>query len=524
MAPTHTHTVTWTMDYRPTCPVCLERLTRPPDADDWAAATVPMLDPDGDSLLAGATHGQVCPACAAGACHDCGAVVTPDTARLALSTAAIERYHSSPRVIVCDDCADARQECTICHAHTVHAGAAPVTVDGAPRLVCSGCQRRRLVTCSDCGALGGTLTGERAYTRLPATEADRVLCPDCMAAARKAGRIVTCRKCRRDVMTDDAIATKAGGRVCRRCYDDTPGVSWSHNGYDHRFTAPDDPAPGYTYGIEIEVDAADPAPYDWVEEGECDWPTLTDDDGDEYQDWERCRGCTERACIHSPDRAPARRRQHPDNTARDLRLSVPEDFAIVKPDGSLNNGMEIVTRPASLAYLLTTDHLATLCQTAEEAGYSGDMDTCGLHIHAARRNFGDTLTAQRRTICRLIYLFELFKGELEDAAGRPACSWARWYGRDGGYTPDEMVDEMRNSLNSWYNSLRRRHDRYMAINLCNDNTVEFRLFAGTTDPATIKRRVQLVDNLIAFCRANHTGNIARAKWATIADYHKRRSA
>lgn len=523
----------WLIDRATTRPVT-SRITMYNGADDYGAeyGTIcqlcgrPLLRPGRSARLADdPTTGEVICVCdnCADACYTCACYPTIDTPMYIAPV--FRRFGRVQYGLICADCLDRFARCDVCAGliHPNHARTA--TLDGSTKMLCGSCYDD-LHICADCNTATRKGTGN-IYHRVITRGGEQVLiCDGCYTTAVKADRVVTCDKCRTTVYTTPGGGTgvrtmKNGMKICYNCYHNTPGISWHHDGYDRHFYMPDE-TPGTVglYGVELEQDTVDDHdPYDHYSQGSCSLP-------DEYADemfspnFGICCDCSNIDCDRSEACAEYRHENDPDRSyqdvARQIRYSAPDGFAIVKPDSSLDNGLEIVTLPASLRYLLDTDHLATLCETATENGLSGDRETCGLHIHADRRNFGDSTRKQYRTIGRVIYMFQRFQAELEAAAGRPCCSWADWYH----FRPDYIIERMRESVTDFHREC-RAYDRYMAVNVTNSNTVEFRLFAGTSDADTVKRQLQLVDNLIAVARDNNTAEIDAMMWHDVSAYHER---
>jgi hypothetical protein len=123
--------------------------------------------------------------------------------------------------------------------------------------------------------------------------------------------------------------------------------------------------------------------------------------------------------------------------------------ADVQDDGSLNEyGYEVITHPASLQAHkeLAPDMLRNIFNTDPIDGDSG------MHVHVSRDYFSVS------ALMRLDYFMNNNDRELSIVAKRDSGSWARFtkkgdfenYGKDS--------------------------DRYCALNLCPDKTVEFRIF------------------------------------------------
>ena len=69
----------------------------------------------------------------------------------------------------------------------------------------------------------------------------------------------------------------------------------------------------------------------------------------------------------------------------------------IKTDGSLDEGLELVTHPMTLEYHLNEMPWAEVLRKAQSMGYlSHAAGTCGLHVHISRLAFGCTYEQQGR--------------------------------------------------------------------------------------------------------------------------------
>ena len=85
----------------------------------------------------------------------------------------------------------------------------------------------------------------------------------------------------------------------------------------------------------------------------------------------------------------------------------------IKTDGSLDDGMELVTHPMTLEYHLSEMPWEEVLRKAQSMGYlSHAAGTCGLHVHISRLAFGCTYEQQEAAIARLLYFVEKFWAEL----------------------------------------------------------------------------------------------------------------
>ena len=163
-------------------------------------------------------------------------------------------------------------------------------------------------------------------------------------------------------------------------------------------------------------------------------------------------------------------------------------LAYIKHDGSLDEGLELVTHPMSLDFQLQRMPWAELCRKAVSLGYrSHRPGTCGLHIHVSRRAFGETEARQDGVIARILYFFEKHWEELLKFSRRTQRQLDRWAARYGYQEqPMDILDFAKKG---------RHGGRYTCINLQNPTTVEFRMFRGTLNCNTVLATLELVDRI-----------------------------
>lgn len=161
--------------------------------------------------------------------------------------------------------------------------------------------------------------------------------------------------------------------------------------------------------------------------------------------------------------------------------SILGSYSSLKDDGSLDYGIEIATQPASMD--VHRENLGKLFAEMPSGLRSYSRSSCGLHVHVSRAPLGDLCIA--KTVCfvnanhnrRFIRLM----------AGRASNSYCK-------VLPKKMGSAAK------YNS-----DRYEAVNLQNDYTIEFRLFKGTLRQASVFKALEFTDAL-----TNYAGKAARS--------------
>ncbi len=163
------------------------------------------------------------------------------------------------------------------------------------------------------------------------------------------------------------------------------------------------------------------------------------------------------------------------------------DHIYIKHDGSLNDGLEIVTHPMSLHYHQTEMPWQAIVDLALSMGYtSHKAHTCGLHVHVNRSSLGENYRQQEDSIARILFFVENHWNELlkfSRRTPRQMENWAARYGRKD--EPKEVLDSAKNS----------RKGRYTCVNLTNSDTIEFRMFRGTLKYNTIIATLQFVERV-----------------------------
>lgn len=182
-----------------------------------------------------------------------------------------------------------------------------------------------------------------------------------------------------------------------------------------------------------------------------------------------------------------------EDTAREMKQCMPENFITMERDGSLDCGFENITQPATLEYHSSIkDKYEDMFQIAKDNGFrSHNTSTCGYHIHFNRTFFEDK---QDENIAKLLYLVEKFWDELVKFSRRNYNNLDRW-AKKYDKSPEEIIDDMKC----------RNLDRYHAINLTNIHTIEFRMFRGTLKSETFFATLQLVDTIVRYVK-DHTNN------------------
>lgn len=195
-------------------------------------------------------------------------------------------------------------------------------------------------------------------------------------------------------------------------------------------------------------------------------------------------------------------------TASGVKSRLP--YVYCKEDGSLSNGFEIVSHPASLDYHKSQNWQDTFQYLVDCGFRSHNTTTCGLHVHVNRDFFGDTSDAQDLGIMKVLYFVEKFWDNVVIISRRKREQleqWANRYGLRNGETPDELIQKAK-----------RDGARYRAINLGNRNTIEFRIFRGTLKYSTFIATLEFVHAVTHYCADTTPQDLMLGSWDDFTNY------
>lgn len=191
-----------------------------------------------------------------------------------------------------------------------------------------------------------------------------------------------------------------------------------------------------------------------------------------------------------------------------LNINGYNDNVKFERDSSLGvEGFEIITQPMTFCYIM--QHKQTIIdalKAIDNAGYSShDSGRCGMHIHISRTEL------QSDALDNAYMLFENFKNELIAFSRRKQTQmqWTKFISDEtslSNITKEYITHNKRN-----------RQGHYVVLNNGNDETVEFRLFRGTTKPGTFFANIQLVDNIVTM--SNEKDSIEGITWDDIINYN-----
>lgn len=157
-------------------------------------------------------------------------------------------------------------------------------------------------------------------------------------------------------------------------------------------------------------------------------------------------------------------------------------------DGSLSDaGIEFISHPLSYNYMLSYENdYRRVFDNLTNMGYrSHDTNTCGLHFHVTRPS--------DEVVDRIILFMETYKEEIITLSRRKQSEIDSWCN----FLSDKRYDTDEKTLKSldYIKKNKETSNRYMALNLTNRKTIEFRIFKGTLNYETFMADFEFVYNL-----------------------------
>jgi len=162
-------------------------------------------------------------------------------------------------------------------------------------------------------------------------------------------------------------------------------------------------------------------------------------------------------------------------------------------DGSLSDGFEIATMPASLNYHMNYINYQDAFDAASKLGYKAhDTSTCGLHVHINRRFFGSAKATQNIKAAYMTLILERNWNEVVKFSRRDYHHIEEWADKrdlsDDLYS-DDTDDDITRKFYDKYDA------KYVAVNTQHSNSFEIRIFRGTLRYETYIATLQFVSNL-----------------------------
>jgi hypothetical protein len=157
------------------------------------------------------------------------------------------------------------------------------------------------------------------------------------------------------------------------------------------------------------------------------------------------------------------------------------DFVYLKEDSSLERGFEIVTHPFDFEYYKSSFNFNFLDDLRALGFRSWDSKTCGLHIHISKSGFISGGHIWRFSNLILNNLPQWVK-----IAGRNSERWASF---------DKGANKIAGVLKG-----KDFPERYVAVNMSNDKTIEVRIFRGSLNERRVRAAIESIHAAVTYTK------------------------
>ena len=182
------------------------------------------------------------------------------------------------------------------------------------------------------------------------------------------------------------------------------------------------------------------------------------------------------------------------NNIYDAVQSLP-DFVYAKADSSINDGLEVVSHPLSWQWLQENKNQWDKVLNLRNDGFlSYKTDTCGMHIHLSKKAFST------------LHLYKFLKMFFENQEFITIISRRR------ASALEEYASLQSDESIVYKAKIKNNTERYTAVNLQNDESVEVRIFRGTLSPIGFWRNVEFCKAIYEFTKIASIKDITAKKF------------
>ena len=198
-------------------------------------------------------------------------------------------------------------------------------------------------------------------------------------------------------------------------------------------------------------------------------------------------------------------------------LTKNNPFAYAMHDGSLDNGIEIATMPATLKAHMNPQRFdyEAMSKALRSMQYTSQSnDRCGMHVHVNRSFFGESSKKQMLSAALMALIIESNWEDVVKFSRRDYYSIDRWAGKKKlkerrSHNEESVVDDFIDEYD----------DRYVALNINPNKTFEFRIFNSSLNRKVILATLQFVSNLAHMVKGMSLNQAQNVTFGDVVSYH-----
>ena len=174
----------------------------------------------------------------------------------------------------------------------------------------------------------------------------------------------------------------------------------------------------------------------------------------------------------------------------EMAEKIQNDHWYFKTDGSLTDGFEIVTHPLTFNYIKQCEKTFedSLRMLADNGYNSYNANTCGMHIHITKKCFSTW------HLYRFLKFFVENKEFIVAISQRKLEKLKKWA---------NIEDDSENELIYKAKKKDGNNERYVAVNLRNNATIEIRIFRGTLNFNSFMKNIEFAHSVFMYTKENN---------------------
>ncbi|MBM6831016.1 amidoligase family protein [Faecalicoccus acidiformans] len=189
------------------------------------------------------------------------------------------------------------------------------------------------------------------------------------------------------------------------------------------------------------------------------------------------------------------------------------DMFVYERDGSIGNGVEIISNPMTWKYFINhLDLFKDLLKTCIDSGFdSHNGNCCGLHVHIGRKalnglDYQNYQIMESKVIANMNFILEWFQEDIFKFSRRTIRSFQHWANPRTERTTVRVGERETEFINKDRIKHINSYDtcgRYYMLNLSNSKTVEFRFLRGTLKWETFFISMNFIKNIVVQSRISN---------------------
>lgn len=170
--------------------------------------------------------------------------------------------------------------------------------------------------------------------------------------------------------------------------------------------------------------------------------------------------------------------------AKAVKNDHTDNLLFFERDGSLCDGFETITNPLSYEFIVNNNIISSIVNSLSKYGMYASH-RCGLHIHITRTKKVEEMLPS------IVMFMENNKEDMIAFSNRTRGSFYEWcdFHTDSDDNDIILLDSLKIISNSC--------ERHTCLNMTNNDTIEFRCFAGTLDADRIMGYIEFVNIMIS---------------------------